>query len=85
MGSLHIDPVTAVLGLLLALLCGAVLFVYRTVKSLPPITKVSLTQRDAWASDAVALAAPEHLTDVCAGCAGSGGVLPSLCRWWWWR
>lgn len=44
MGSLHIDPVTAVLGLLLALLCGAVLFVYRTVKSLAPMTKASFTQ-----------------------------------------
>lgn len=47
MGSLlQIDVVTAVLGLLLASLFSIVVFVYRTVKSLPVLEKASRAHQE---------------------------------------
>lgn len=47
MGSLlQIDVVTAVLGLLLASLFSIVVFVYRTVKSLPALEKASRAHQE---------------------------------------
>lgn len=76
----QINPVTAVLGVLLCFVLSIVLFVFRVVRSLPPIEKAS-TQATAPGFPTKAVAG--GLTRDAVLCAGSGSLLPPIRRWWW--